>query len=188
MSRRGSGSGSGSRSASSPTNKELRAAAAREIAIKRFADSDGLPCKVADALYVGSIGAARNLRALKACGITHIMCVATNIGPSYPTDFAYMTVPVDDRPNVNIRDYFHDAFAFIDEARNGGGAVLVHCFQGKSRSVAFVTAYVMCMARASFLEALDAVRRARPNAEPNPGFCIQLRKFERSGWKVKVPF
>jgi len=170
------------------SSEELRAAAAREIAIKRFEESDGLPCKVADALYVGSIGAAKNRAALRAHGITHILCVMKGTGPVYPNEFAYMTMPVDDNPNTNIQDYFHDCFSFIDEARNGGGAVLVHCFQGKSRSVAVVTAYVMAMARCTFIEALDAVRRARPCAEPNPGFAVQLRRFERSGWKVRVPF
>ena len=34
---------------------------------------------------------------------------------------------------VDMEIHFDECFAFIDEAKQRGGAVLVHCFAGKSR-------------------------------------------------------
>ena len=59
--------------------------------------------------------------------------------------------------------------AFIDGALRGGGAVLVHCFAGQSRSAALVMAYLMEAAGRSMMQAWDAARAARPCAHPNPG-------------------
>ncbi|KAK8968724.1 Dual specificity protein phosphatase 1 [Platanthera guangdongensis] len=38
-----------------------------------------------------------------------------------------------DTPDANLKDHFNECFDFIDEARQGGGGVLVHCFAGRSR-------------------------------------------------------
>ena len=64
----------------------------------------------------------------------------------------------------------------------GRGGVLVHCFQGKSRSVAIATGYLMARRGLSFVDANDAVRAARPQANMNVGFAMELRRRERLGW------
>lgn len=61
------------------------------------------------------------------------------------------------------------------------GGVLVHCAQGVSRSAAVLTAYLMSHARFSFDTALSHVQQARPVADPNQGFRLQLQEFERLG-------
>ena len=43
----------------------------------------------------------------------------------------------------DISTHFAAAYAFIASAAAAGGAVLVHCHEGKSRSVALVLAYLM---------------------------------------------
>lgn len=43
----------------------------------------------------------------------------------------------------DIGRFFDSAAAFIDAARESGGAALVHCHEGKSRSVTLVLAYFM---------------------------------------------
>lgn len=40
---------------------------------------------------------------------------------------------VNDQPQENIRCHFYECFQFIDEARKGGGGILVHCRAGVSR-------------------------------------------------------
>ena len=51
-------------------------------------------------------------------------------------------------------------------------------FAGKSRSVAFVLAYIMKKERVSFEEALKKMREIYPLAEPNQYFGETLRKIE----------
>lgn len=40
---------------------------------------------------------------------------------------------VQDHPDITISQYFDDCFDFVDEAKETGGGVLVHCFAGRSR-------------------------------------------------------
>jgi len=51
---------------------------------------------------------------------------------------------------------------FIDNALNGGGSVLVHCAQGKSRSASVVIAYMMRKHNWQFSDALQYVKQKRP--------------------------
>ena len=71
-----------------------------------------------------------------------------------------------------------------DEMRNDNmqRICLVHCAKGASRSVSVVMAYLMSRHSdrfKSFDEALSHVRTVRPQASPNIGFALELRKFER---------
>lgn len=48
-----------------------------------------------------------------------------------------------DMEEEDIGRFFSAAAAFIEEACSSGGAALVHCHEGKSRSVTLVLAYFM---------------------------------------------
>ena len=54
-----------------------------------------------------------------------------------------LRIPISDMEEEDIGRYFDEARAFIDSAAAGGGAVLVHCHEGKSRSATLVLAYFM---------------------------------------------
>ena len=56
----------------------------------------------------------------------------------------------------------------------------MYCFQGKSRSVSVVAAYLMKFYNVDFLVSLSWIRETRPAAEPNLGFGFALRKFDRA--------
>ena len=60
------------------------------------------------------------------------------------------------------------ANAFISEAHATGGAVLVHCYAGQSRSAALVIAHLISQGM-GFLDAWATTRRARPCIQPNSG-------------------
>lgn len=59
------------------------------------------------------------------------------------------------------------------------GCVLVHCAQGMSRSGTICIGYLMWRERLSRETALAHVQQARPVVDPNEGFDLQLREFER---------
>lgn len=151
----------------------------REFLLAKYKKDDNLCCEVQEGLFLGSIGAAYNKDELISRKITHVLSVANMIEAMYPSDFKYKRVEVRDSADVNLEEHFEECFAFINEARQSGGAVLVHCFAGRSRSVTVVVAYLMKTLRMSFTEAFVLVRAKRPQAAPNPGFIFQLRKFER---------
>lgn len=51
--------------------------------------------------------------------------------------------PIRDEEQVDIGAYFRKAYTFIEQAKTRGAAVLVHCHEGKSRSITLVLAYLM---------------------------------------------
>jgi len=55
--------------------------------------------------------------------------------------------------------------------------VLVHCNDGKNRSVALVAVYLMMSENTTCKEALDAIREKNPDSAPEPGFIRQLDKM-----------
>jgi len=85
-----------------------------------------------------------------------------------------------------LSQYFTPCVDFIHGARLGGGAVLVHCLAGVSRSVTVTVAYVMSVTSLGWVEALNAVRGARDCASPNYGFQRQLLNFEHEGGLEKM--
>lgn len=84
---------------------EAEAAALRALAALRLrAKKDVLPARVADGLFIGGAGAARNLKALRKRGITHIV----NAAPAVPCHFRdnpegafeYLPLPLFDDPDA----------------------------------------------------------------------------------------
>ncbi|PIN02374.1 Dual specificity phosphatase [Handroanthus impetiginosus] len=156
------------------------AALLKLIHAKKIAKEDNVPFKIEEGLYLGSIGAANNKSALKSLNVTHILTVANSLAPAHPNDFIYKLIQVPDRQDVMISQYFDECFTFIEEARKTGGGVLVHCYDGRSRSVTVVVAYLMFKNGMSLSEALAHVRTRRQVASPNSGFILQLSKYGRS--------
>jgi len=83
-------------------------------------------------LILGPLQAAKSLDILQRLGITHVVCIrdakeAFSVKPRFPDVFQYMVVDLADSEEQNLIRYFPAAKAFIDNAIQGGGRVLVHC-------------------------------------------------------------
>lgn len=87
------------------------------------------------------------------------------------------------RDSSNILACIPTTNIFIEAGIESGG-VLVHCFGGKSRSAAFVCAYIMSSLGWSFDEAYATVKAARPIVEINAGFECQLRAYHAANCDV----
>jgi hypothetical protein len=61
---------------------------------------------------------------------------------------------------------------------------LVHCFGGRSRSAAFVAAYLMSSRSWGFDQAMAVICAVRPVASVNRGFERQLRAYAQTGYDV----
>ncbi|KAF7366183.1 Dual specificity protein phosphatase 12-like isoform X1 [Mycena venus] len=140
-------------------------------------------------LFLGSEAGARNLEMLRKRGITHILTVMVDPVPRGATaaedGFRRMQIPVQDWPDQELMTYFKDANNFIDAARvTAQEAVLVHCYQGVSRSATIVAAYLMAShppLHDDDSAALAFLRARRPIVHPNSGFLAQLALYGRCG-------
>lgn len=150
--------------------------------LHRLRGKDAVPSEyVTDNVRVclGSSTAARNLKALERCGVTHVLNISA-IVPCYFVNLGveYMKIPVFDDDAVDIVQYFPEAFDFIDEGCKQG-CVFVHCCAGQSRSVAFVIGYLMSRKGMDFEKAWRHVKGVRACAAPNEGFLRQLQQLSR---------
>ncbi|CUM64091.1 uncharacterized protein PRCAT00001681001 [Priceomyces carsonii] len=131
----------------------------------------------------------------KQHNISHILALLPGSLPDqYINNYVHKQLEITDETTTNIIDLFPDTNNFIDAAlfpnesisntKAHKGAILVHCSQGISRSVAFVIAYLMFKYNLSYDQASYAVKRKHSAAEPNEGFVTQLKLFEEMGCRV----
>lgn len=57
--------------------------------------------------------------------------------------------------------------------------MLVHCAAGRSRSASVVISYLMKLNKWSLNKSIEYVQKMREIVEPNPGFKLQLRMYEK---------
>jgi len=144
----------------------------------RRVKSDADASEVAPGVFVGGVGAAKNRDGLLAHGVTHVLTVCNGISAFYEDDFTYGYARVEDNTSANIAAHFEYCYAFIVDALASGGRVFVHCFQGKSRSVAVCAMYLMRSEGLNADDALARVRAVRHVAAPNSGFVAALKALE----------
>lgn len=87
---------------------------------------DNKPVELVDNLFIGSIGAAHNKKAMKECGITHIVIAASGLKQLFPEDFKYLQFDLLDSETEDIKKHFIEAGKFINDALKSGGKVMVH--------------------------------------------------------------
>lgn len=143
-------------------------------------------------LSIEPINAGVDLR--KEFQISSVISVVDGAVPEYLShDYQYLQIDITDEETVNILEHLPEALQFIDTALFSGseeeskkhlGSVLIHCAQGQSRSVTVVLAYLMYKYKLSIKQAMHAVKRKVPGAQPNVGFVEQLNVFKEMGCTV----
>ncbi|KAG2189418.1 hypothetical protein INT44_004560 [Umbelopsis vinacea] len=145
-------------------------------------------------VFLGPYSACRDTQALRAKGITHIVCFfdskestifRTNTLASL---FEYTCIEVSDSPLQNLIPQFPTSTKLFNNAINSGGKVLACCNGGMSRSPTFVIAYIMETFRVDFIRAYQFVQGKRLCINPNEGFKSQLKEYEPiySAWRWRA--
>lgn len=153
------------------------------IALISDAANTERPSVVTTNLFIGGALAARSLHTLQHLGITHILCLCSNeIGQSesqYPELFVYKNFSIRDDDDAKISDLFEECSSFIDNVEQSGGKVLVHCFEGKSRSATIVLAYLMLRKKLTLALAWNKLKKVHRRAQPNDGFAKSLLDLDK---------
>ncbi|PWW78896.1 dual specificity protein phosphatase 12 [Tuber magnatum] len=131
--------------------------------------------------------ALRRREALEEAGITHVVSVLRlPLDKELFLQYQHKIIEVDDVEDENLLEHFPDSNKFISEALKGGGAVLIHCAMGKSRSATILTAYLMASRRLAPHLALGIIKRVRPFVGPNSGFMQQLELYHQMEFAENV--
>ncbi|KAM3824986.1 dual specificity protein phosphatase 10-like [Vipera latastei] len=131
-------------------------------------------------LFLGNERDAQNLEKLLHLNVGHVLNVTTHL-PLYHADsgrLRYKRLPATDNNRQDLRQYFEEAFEFIEEAHQSGKGVLIHCQAGVSRSATIVIAYLMKHTLMTMGDAYKYVKGRRPIISPNLNFMGQLLQFE----------
>ena len=108
-------------------------------------------------LWVGPLAPAEQRQWLEACKITHVVdatggwrrkvSALVSGWEQKDSPFAelvsYLVLDAEDKPGFAIEPLFARANDFIAGALDSGGAVLVHCHSGVSRSATLAIAHLM---------------------------------------------
>lgn len=153
------------------------------ISLISDAASTERPSPITRYLFIGGALAARSMYTLQQLGITHVLCLCSNeIGQSdsqYPDLFEYRNFSINDDDDADISELFEEASDFIDYVEYLGGKVLVHCFEGKSRSATAVLAYLMLRKKLTLSEAWNTLKKVHRRAQPNDGFARILVDLDK---------
>ncbi|GCC20179.1 dual specificity protein phosphatase 10-like [Chiloscyllium punctatum] len=131
-------------------------------------------------LYLGNEHDAQDLVRLRQLNVGYVINVTTHL-PLYHAQTGtvhYKRLPATDNSKQNLRQYFEEAFEFIEEAHQCGKGVLIHCQAGVSRSATLVIAYLMKHTLMTMTDAYKYVKGKRPIISPNLNFMGQLLEFE----------
>jgi len=131
-------------------------------------------------MYLGNMRDASDANVLHRLGVGYVLNVTAK-QPSYTMDPAinYKQLVASDNGLQNLRQFFDEAFEFIDEAKNNRSGVLIHCQAGISRSPTIAVAYLMKHYPMAMAEAYKFVKTRRSIISPNLNFMGQLWEFEQ---------
>ena len=138
------------------------------------------PSQIFPWLYLGDYMNANNNEELKFLNIKYILNCAFEIKISnIPSGIKYLKLDLIDSPEMNIVQYFEEAFAFIESARKNNDNILIHCKLGRSRSVSILIAYMIRYYNFNVKKAMEFIKAKRKQIKPNYGFIKQLYSYER---------
>lgn len=144
-----------------------------------YARSGWEACEVRPGLFLGSLQSARDWDGLQEHGVTAVLnAVAVKFPDKFPGRFEGMDVYIADRKVQDLLSYLPATTAWLMEQASRNQTILVHCEEGRSRSVSIMIAYLMASEGLDYNTAKADVEAARPQARINSGFKAQLRDYE----------
>jgi len=132
-------------------------------------------------VYLSDYFTAHDAKQLAQLNITHVVSVLDR-DPTIPEcipDQRRLHISIADRSDADIQQYLTQTTEFITAAlaESEENNVLVHCFQGVSRSATVVCAYIVATTYMTASESIAYVQSKRSIVCPNLGFRNQLQAW-----------
>ena len=137
--------------------------------------------EIINRIYIGSYLNANNFEELEKNNIKYILNCAIECKNIYEDKIKYLKLDIKDQNNFPIQDYFEKGNQFIRESlNNNDGNILIHCKEGKSRSITLLMAYLIKYQNENTNSAYKIIKAKRQSAMPNLGFMYKLREYEKN--------
>ncbi|KAG2611088.1 hypothetical protein PVAP13_4KG116300 [Panicum virgatum] len=132
-------------------------------------------------LFLGSYDNASRSELLKTIGVSHILNTVPLCQNLYRNSFTYHCLQEDKTLQ------FDDAIQFLEQCEREKARVLVHCMSGKSRSAAFVIAFLMKSRGWRLAQSFQWVKERRPQVQLSDGAQQQLIEYETKLFGSNAP-
>ena len=140
---------------------------------------------ILEGLWVGNALNAANLAFLERHNIRYIVNVTQEVPNLYEDSRCYCQLSSRDVEGCTLP--WHWTSRFIHQALASGEGVLIHCFLGRSRSVAVACHYLMSHLGHSFPSAYDHLTRQRPVASLNVDLARELAAQTLPSEQLQLP-
>ncbi|EPS32563.1 hypothetical protein PDE_07523 [Penicillium oxalicum 114-2] len=153
-----------------------------------FLKMDGsLPSRILPYLYLGNLNHANNPDLLRALGIRRVLSIGEAVSwsleerSSWGSENLMFIHNVQDNGIDPLSEEIDRCLEFLRQGKDNGGATLVHCRVGVSRSASICIAEVMASQGLSFPRAYCFVRARRLNViiQPHLRFVYELLQWEQ---------
>ena len=141
------------------------------------------PTEVEHGVWVGGVPLPRRWRELQLAGVSRVVTLLGEAAPAPWLDSAesLLWLPVRDNHPPTL-DQLRTGCAFVDAGRNEGGngghGTLISCGAGIGRAATLYLAWRIANTGEPLEEALTALRRQRPIADPTRRQLESLREWE----------
>lgn len=141
--------------------------------------------KVCDGLFVGNEESANDLESIMACKITHIVnCCGKSISNQFGhLGIQYLTYNWEDVGSQTILDkgdlVINEVFDFVEAALACEEGVLIHSFNGESRSCCVLAAYLMKKYRWNFKKTKAFLSYRGLGCDIKMGLLHQLQSYDK---------
>ena len=129
---------------------------------------------ICDNIFLGDNIAASNETYLKENNIGAVVNCAKDLISNY-IEIKFLELYLYDLSIEIIIPKFEVAYKFIKEYSDNN--ILIHCLQGKSRSVSLVVFYLMKEKGWDYDTCIKFIKEKRPVISPNIGFVEQLKDY-----------
>ncbi|KAJ4473630.1 protein-tyrosine phosphatase-like protein [Lentinula aciculospora] len=134
-------------------------------------------------LYLSDLATAVDEEIMQKLGVTHVVSIldwAPEFLASIPAPHR-LHIRLADSATSDILAHLDTTTHFVRRALEGNesNVVLVHCFQGISRSATVICAYLISTAGMTAMESINFVQSKRRIASPNNGFRKQLHLYTK---------